>query len=212
METSIVGLAGAAGAIAAAIVLVIVALSNARRDRARDMERAKDREEAAAIRATDRDTLLKDREEAAIIRAADRAAAAEDRKLMLAKSEVGLQATIANSKKSDEIINGVAKVHELTNSTNSELQKTVAVLTERFAGSEKMVTQLLQQIKDVAANKATADVQIAAAMATTPIVSIPRAPAESKVNDKVVDLIKSNDKVLDAIQTNTQETATNTKK
>lgn len=130
----------------------------------------------------------KDREEAAAIRAADRADASEDRKAMLLKAAQAVSLSEANGKKVDEVITGVAKVHELTNSTNSDLQKALALMTEKFAGAERMIAMLMQQIKDTAASQATSDLQVSAAMHTTPLVATigPARPAGAldRVGDK----------------------------
>jgi hypothetical protein len=191
IDPTVIG-AAVTGVIAAAVLGTIQIIANksaADKERALEAERAKDREEAAAIRAQ------------------ERAEAAEDRKAMLLKASKAVEVSEANGKKSDEIITGVAKVHELTNSTNSQLQKSLEVVTEKLAGAEKMIGMLLQQIKDTSASQATADLQVSAAMHTTPILV---APLQTTAAPRLPNTRDGDATTLDRIESNTAETAAHT--
>lgn len=112
----------------------------------------------------------------------DRREAAAERKALLAAANAAGVVADATGKKADEIITGVAKVHELTNSTASNLQKSLEVMTEKFAGAEKLVAQMGKAAADIAAKQATQDLQLTTAMHTSPAVDPPRTQ-DSRVGD-----------------------------
>lgn len=97
-----------------------------------------------------------DRREAAAVAAAERSVAAEERKLAAEERRALLG-------KSDVIIDGNTKIHTLTNSTNSNLQKTLEVQAEEVKGLRREMAQMKLEKQETAAAKTIADLQIVAA-------------------------------------------------
>jgi len=98
------------------------------------------------------------------------------------RTEVVVAATLDTAKKAETLIQNTDKIHELTNSTNSNLQKALEVAAEKIAGFERLVSAMQQEKKDTAASQATADLQVSAAMHTMPISGGP-VPQDRRAGD-----------------------------
>lgn len=92
------------------------------------------------------------------IAAEDRKIAAEERKLAADERRLLLG-------KSDAIIVGNTKIHELTNSANSNLQKALELMTQRHSGAQETILALQQEKKDTATARVLTDRQTSQASA-----------------------------------------------
>lgn len=97
-------------------------------------------------------------------------AAARDRSEAAQERRENREATVAVAKKADVIIDSTTKIHELTNSTNSNLQKALELMTEKVAGLERINSELREAKRDTAAVQAMTDQrnqsQVAAVLAS----------------------------------------------
>lgn len=100
--------------------------------------------------------------------AKDRREAAAERRALFEQGERSTKIADESIKKSDAIIESTAKIHELTNSTNSNLQKALELMTEKNAGLEKLMQQMEQEKRATAATRAVTDLQTSAALQSKP--------------------------------------------
>lgn len=145
----------------------------------------------------------------------DRREAARERleQLTLAKAAAVMSAAV--NSKADALIEGTAKIHELTNSTNSQLQKALEVMTERFTAQAALVARLVEEKRETAATRAVTDLQREAALATPVPVGTRRAGdlatlAQIEINTKeTVKTLK--DRALAALEPAGDDTAASLK-
>ena len=102
----------------------------------------------------------------------DRREAAKERLEQLTLAKAAAAATVIANAKTDTLIEGTAKIHELTNSTNSQLQKALDLMTARHAAALDIVAHLEAEKRETAATRVITDLQRDTALATT---ATPRA-------------------------------------
>lgn len=105
-----------------------------------------------------------------------------------ASQERLMQISIATEtrRKTDTVIEGNARIHELTNSTNSNLQKALELMTERSHGLEKVIAELKEAKRTTAAAQAMMDQRTALSITPGPALT-GTAPTEVIVkNDQPV--------------------------
>jgi hypothetical protein len=130
--------------------------------------------------------------------ARDRREAAAERKALLDKTTAAVEASKDNSRKADELIKSTTEIHTLTNSTNSNLQKALELMTEKNAGLEKLMAQMQDEKKTTAAQHALTDVRISAVLA---------APSAGPVPASAGKTLRSIESNTAAIDTNTKHTS-----
>jgi hypothetical protein len=104
----------------------------------------------------------------ALAAARDRRDAREERRLVIAQGASAIAESKENGKKADTIIRSTDKIHELTNSTNSNLQKELELEREKNAGLAKTITALEAEKHATAAMRAITDSQTNVALHTVP--------------------------------------------
>lgn len=72
------------------------------------------------------------------------------------------------AEKTDTIVKATAQIHELTNSTNSNLQKALDVMTEKVSGLDKIISEMKIAKADTAAAQTISDLKAAAAKVPAP--------------------------------------------
>lgn len=72
------------------------------------------------------------------------------------------------AEKTDTIVKATAQIHELTNSTNSNLQKALDVMTEKVAGLDKIIAEMRTAKAETAAAQTISDLKAAAAQIPAP--------------------------------------------
>jgi nucleoid-associated protein YgaU len=110
----------------------------------------------------------------------------------------------ASNAKADTLIESTAKIHELTNSTNSNLQKALELMTEKAAGYERIISELREAKRDTAAAQAMTDQQRQVQVVAAPALVLPAADTGKH------DRRKDDDTVLSQIEQHTRDTADNT--
>lgn len=127
----------------------------------------------------------------------DRREAAAERLQQLTLARAAAQTATDTSKKADALVEGQAKIHELTNSTNSQLQKALELKTQELAGVRELVAQMEKTAKEIAATRTLTDVQTASALRTPVPGQFTHQP------DALTDVVPP---VLKAIEANTAAT------
>jgi hypothetical protein len=112
----------------------------------------------------------------------DRREAAAERLAIRNQAAVIQQTGEETAKKADGLITATAQIHELTNSTNSELQKALELSKAQAASVEKqnvalerLIAELKQKALDVTASQALSDQRVTQALA---------APAPEQLTDQ----------------------------
>lgn len=118
--------------------------------------------------------------------AKDRREAAAERKALFEQGQHATKLADENIKKADVLVTTTAEIKELTNSTNSNLQKALDLMTEKNAGLEKLMQQMEQEKRTTAATRAVTDLQASAALhakppGESPIPGTPVEPTEVKI-------------------------------
>lgn len=106
----------------------------------------------------------------------DRREAATERLQALNLTKSVAESAKKTEEKTDTIVKATTQIHELTNSTNSNLQKALDVMTEKVAGLDKIITEMRVAKADAANAQVIADLKTAAAS---------QAPAPSGLATKV---------------------------
>jgi hypothetical protein len=138
--------------------------------------------------------------------ASDRRIAAESNRLLLEQGRVAAEARKVGAEKTDAIIHATTQIHELTNSTNSNLQKALEVMTEKVVGMEKLISQMENEKKTIASNKQISDLQTQVAL-KTPVPPV----SEEKLVGKAEEILTSIDDNTLAIERNTAKTRADVK-
>lgn len=138
----------------------------------------------------------------------DRREASKERLQQLVLAQAAKEASEAVARKTDQIIESTTKIHELTNSTNSNLQKALELMTAKVAALEQLLAQAEGAKKEAAAAQLAADLRVAQA-------SLDRrtdrpAPAPATAAGVITAIADSPH--LQAIEENTAATAENTRK
>ena len=100
--------------------------------------------------------------------ARDRREAAMERQQLMDRTTLALHSSAENGKKADVLIESTAKIHELTNSTNSNLQKALDIASEKISGFERLISQMQMEKAQTASMRATTDQQVASAFNAAP--------------------------------------------
>jgi len=175
-------------AIAALMVVVQFILNRwSKREDYRRADIVSDRVEATARQTEAAAKLLLEAQKETIIRTDKVAATA-------AQTAIGILA------KTDTILDNTIKIHGLTNSTNSNLQKALELMTEKFANSERSLAQAIATSKEIAAQHVLTDLQVAVALRSP-------APVEAGLtNGDVGKSLENIDDQTKGIEKNTKKT------
>lgn len=130
--------------------------------------------------------------------------AARDRREAAAERKVLMERTNATASKADTIMVTSAEIKELTNSTNSNLQKALELMTEKYAGSQRALSQAQETKREVAAAQAVTD--LTRAIHTTPPDAKTAMPSDSVIHEEATSILESIDANTDAIKSNTAKT------
>lgn len=106
----------------------------------------------------------------------DRREAAAERLTQLTISKATSATVQETARKTDEVIGATTKIHELTNSTNSNLQKALEIMKEKVEGLEKIIAELRIAKVDTATAQALTDQRTS--MLTPSPTTLPSGPAE----------------------------------
>lgn len=98
--------------------------------------------------------------------------AAAERLAHLSVSEKTSAMVEDTAKKADAIVTETGKIHELADGTNSNLRKIVEVMTEKVAGQEKVIAELRAAKVDTAAAQALTDQRTALATPAAPVAPV----------------------------------------
>lgn len=98
----------------------------------------------------------------------DRRESAAERLLALNLTKAVAASAEKTAEKTDTIVKATAQIHELTNSTNSNLQKALDVMTEKVAGLDKIIAEMRVAKADTAAAQVITDLKAAAAQIPAP--------------------------------------------
>lgn len=136
----------------------------------------------------------------------DRREASKERQLLAERAMVSAAVQKSTLEKADTIIESTAKIHELTNSTNSNLQKALELMTAKNAALEAIIAQAALTKRETEVERILSDQRTVVASASTP-------PAITQILDKtnMKDAIAESPH-LKEIEENTKETAKNTAK
>lgn len=129
--------------------------------------------------------------------------AAVERRALFAQSQHTTEKADVLVEKADALVTSTAKIEELTNSTNSNLQKALELMTEKNAGLEKLMRHMEAEKQTTAANRAVTDAQASAALHAAP-------PATDQASAK--GLAGKAEKILTSIDDNTAAIEKNTAK
>lgn len=132
--------------------------------------------------------------------------AATERKALFEQAQHATKLADDNNKKADALIKSTTEIHTLTNSTNSNLQKALELMTEKNVGLEKLMRQMESEKQTTAANRAVTDAQASAALHAAPS---PDQPSTKGLEGKAEKILTSIDDNTAAIEKNTAKTDAN---
>lgn len=94
--------------------------------------------------------------------------AATERKALFEQAQYAAKIAEENNKKADTLVTSTAKIEELTNSTNSNLQKGLEVMTVKHNALELKIVHMEKEKAETAAVRALTDQQAAQALQSNP--------------------------------------------
>lgn len=94
--------------------------------------------------------------------------AAAARREDAAERRATAKVTEDNNKKANVLVTTTAEIKELTNSTNSNLQKALELMTEKHAALERKIVQMENEKRETAATRIVTDQQATQALRTPP--------------------------------------------
>lgn len=134
--------------------------------------------------------------------------AATERKALFEQAQHATKLADDNNKKADALIKSTTEIHTLTNSTNSNLQKALELMTEKNVGLEKLMRQMESEKQTTAATRAVTDAQAAVVLhATAPSTAPP--PPDVAITKAAETILTSIDDNTAAIEKNTAKTDAN---
>jgi len=132
----------------------------------------------------------------------DRREAAAERKQQLELAIASAKVVKETADKTDALLVGNAKIHELTNNTNSQLQKALELKSQELNGARELMAQMEKTARDIAATRAVTDLQTSEAFRTVPAPVV----GASAMQNTTSSVLKSIDTNTAAIDENTKKT------
>lgn len=137
----------------------------------------------------------------------DRRESATERRIQLELTkDTNKQATETNEKAGTLVVE-TAKIHTLTNDTNSQLQKALALKDLELFGANQTIAKMVEEKRETAAMRVVTDLQTSVAL-QTPVAVIPIAPLGGRgTRSGDTPLAPAAEKTLKNIEANTAATA-----
>lgn len=95
----------------------------------------------------------------------DRREAAAERRIQLELTQSTNKHAVETAVKTDTLLTETAKIHELTNSTNSKLQAALELKNSELDGMKALLLKMVEEKRETAAMRVVTDLQTAAATA-----------------------------------------------